>query len=97
MAELRSPKAAPSLEDLAHLEVQLEEVRFELDLTREARLRLEQEVRKLDQRLAARSAESAALKSRLAERDRYVAAIHTSFAWKVTEAIRGLFGRRWSS
>jgi predicted nuclease with TOPRIM domain len=90
-------QAVPSLEDLARLEVRLEELQFELSLTQEARIRLEQEVRRLEQRLAARGAEGAALKSRLGERERYVAAIHTSLAWRAIEAIRSLFGRRWSS
>jgi chromosome segregation ATPase len=100
MAESQAPlepKTVPSLEDLARLEVRLEEVRFELTLAQEARTRLEQEIRKLEQRLAARNSESAALKSRLAERDRYVAAIHTSLAWRAIESIRGLLGRKWSS
>lgn len=90
-------QAVPSLEDLARVEVRLEELQFELSLTQEARMRLEQEIRRLEQRLAARGAECAALRSRLAERERYVAAIHTSPAWRAIEAIRGLLGRRWSS
>lgn len=97
MAEPSKLKTVPSLEDIAHLEVRLEEVQFELSLTQEARMRLEQEIRRLEQRLAARGAECAALRSRLAERERYVAAIHTSPAWRAIEAIRGLLGRRWSS
>jgi predicted nucleic acid-binding Zn-ribbon protein len=95
--EMAESQAVPSLEDLARLEVRLEELQFELSLTQEARMRLEQEVRRLEQRLAARGAEGAALKSRLGERERYVAAIHTSLAWRLIEAIRGLLGRRWSS
>lgn len=79
------------------MEARLEQARFELELTREANARLEQEIRRLEQRLAARGAECAAFKSRLAERDRYVAAIHTSTAWKLVEGLRGLLGRRWRS
>ena len=90
-------RSALSLEELAGVEVRLEEARFEVKLARETNARLEQEVRRLEQRLASRNAESAALKSRLAERDRYVAAIHTSTAWKLIEGVRGLLGRRWSS
>ncbi|MHB8799697.1 MAG: hypothetical protein ACYDBY_14650 [Thermoanaerobaculia bacterium] len=90
-------RPTPSLEELAGVEVRLEQARFELELTREANARLEQEIRRLEQRLAARGAECAAFKSRLAERDRYVAAIHTSTAWKLIEGVRGLLGRRWSS
>ncbi|MHB1047374.1 MAG: hypothetical protein ACYC4P_15325 [Thermoanaerobaculia bacterium] len=90
-------RSAPSLGELARTEVRLEQALFELDLAREANARLEQEIRRLEQRLAARGAECAAFRSRLAERDRYVAAIHTSTAWKLIEGVRGLLGRRWSS
>ncbi len=90
-------RKTPSLEELAGVEVRLEEARFELKLAREANARLEQEIRRLEQRLAARGAECAAFRSRLAERDRYVSAIHSSFAWKIVEGMRGLLGRRWSS
>lgn len=86
----------PSLEELVGVEVRLEEARFELKLAQEANARLEQEVRRLEQRLAARNAENTSLRSQLEEKDRYIAAIRTSTGWKALQALRGVLGRQWA-
>ena len=81
--------------DPSRLAVRLEEARFEVELAHEARRRLEAEVHRLEARLAAAASERESLRGRLDERERYVSAIHGSAAWRLIQAIRGLFGRRW--
>lgn len=90
------PRPIPDLADLARVEANLEEVRFEAKLAGETNARLTREVHRLEQLLIARRSEAEALRGRLAERESYVTAIHGSFAWKAVEGLRGLLGRRWS-
>ena len=90
--EPETPRTEP---EAGRLAVRLEEARFDAELAREVRRRLEVEVRQLETRLAAANSESESLRGRLAERERYVAAIHGSAAWRLIQGVRGLFGRRW--
>lgn len=87
---------APSIEELAGVEVRLEKALFELKLQKEANARLEQEVRRLEQRLAARNAEYTSLRSVLEEKERYIAAIRTSTGWKALQGLRSILGRQWT-
>jgi|GEM_PF-1357630 hypothetical protein len=96
--------------DDAPVAARLEEAEFEAEMAREvgkrweARAqRLEAEVRRLEANgrrlevgLAASNAELETFRGRLAERDRYVKAIHDSGAWRLIQKVRGLFGRRWA-
>ena len=91
----REPEAPVNEPEAARLAVHLEEARFDVELTREMRRRLEVEMRQLETRLAAANSESESLRGRLAERELYVAAIHASAVWRLVQAVRGLFGRRW--
>jgi predicted nuclease with TOPRIM domain len=81
--------------EAARLAVRLEEARFEVELAQEARRRLEAETHRLETRLAALDSERESLRSRLDERERYIDGIHTSAGWRLIQAVRGWFGRRW--
>ena len=89
---------APSGEEesaRARLSVRLEALVFDVDLACKIRARLESELRRMEQQNANLEVERTSLRNRLDERERYVSAVHASFAWRLTQAMRGLFGRRW--
>lgn len=93
-----NPSSTPAPEDegsLARLEVRLDEVIFERDLARQTVKRLERETRQMERQVAQLRSEETALRNRLDERERYVAALHGSRGWKLLQALRGVFGRRW--
>jgi len=75
--------------------VELSEVRFERDLALKVQQRLAKELERAGRRLAEVEAERAALRSRLEERERYLAAVRASRPWRVVQFLRGLVGRRW--
>jgi len=75
--------------------VELLHARFERDLAVKSQERLEKELRRLERRLAEVEAERTALRTRLDERERYLAAIRASRPWKVIQLLRSLVGRRW--
>src|SRR5450759_1178299 len=79
----------------ASLSVRLEALAFDVELARKVRVRLESELRRMEQHNANLEVERTSLRNRLDERERYVSAIHASLAWKLTQAVRGVFGRRW--
>lgn len=76
-------------------QARIEELEYELSLSRELRRRLEEERRRIDAHLAAAEADRAHLLSVLAQRDGYVAAIHRSVVWRAAQALRRLVGRTW--
>ncbi|MEO6326413.1 MAG: hypothetical protein ABIT01_16305 [Thermoanaerobaculia bacterium] len=82
-------------ESRARLAVRLEGLKFDLELAGRVRIRLEAELRRQEQQYANLEVERDSLRHRLDERQRYVAAIHASGAWKLVQGVRGLFGRRW--
>lgn len=87
---------APTLEtELAEIEVRLEEAIAARDLARAARESAEAEARRLKEELALVKLDLAAVRGRLNERETYVKNLHASAGWKVLQAVRGLFGRRW--
>jgi chromosome segregation ATPase len=88
--EARNPEA-----ELAQVEVRLEEALAERDLARAARKGAEEEIRRLRQELTDAQSDLAAVRSRLTERLTYVRNLHASSGWKLLQAFRGLFGRRW--
>ena len=75
--------------------VELLQVRFERDVALKAQGRLEKELRRLERRLAELESERSALRTRLEERERYLAAIRSSLPWRLVQLLRGLVGRRW--
>jgi Skp family chaperone for outer membrane proteins len=68
---------------------------FERDLARRIQKRLETEIQRLQNHVAAIEADRNALRQRLDERERYLGALHASRGWRILQALRGLFGRRW--
>ncbi len=76
-------------------QARIEELEYELTLSREMLRRTEEERRRLDAHLAAAEAERANLRTALAQREAYVAAIHNSAVWKAAQALRRLLGRAW--
>lgn len=76
-------------------EPDLEAALFERDIARRIRGRLETEIRRLHHHISLVEADRSALRQRLDERERYVAAIHSSSGWRLLQWGRGLFGRRW--
>jgi chromosome segregation ATPase len=81
--------------ELAELEVRLAEALAERDLAREIRQRAEGEIRRLQDELVDAQTDLAAVRNRLTERLVYVRNLHASSGWKLLQAVRGLFGRRW--
>jgi Spy/CpxP family protein refolding chaperone len=73
----------------------IEELEYELGLSRELRRRLEEERRRLDAHLATAEADRIQLRAVLAQREAYIAAIHGSVVWKAAQALRRLLGRAW--
>jgi hypothetical protein len=92
--EDRTDEAAPGTDDRDPA-VDLLQARFERDLALKAQERLEKELRRFERRLAEVEAERTALRTRLEERERYLAAIRASRPWKLIQLLRGLVGRRW--
>ena len=79
----------------APLSPDVAEALFERDIARRIRGRLETEIRRLHHHISLVEADRNALRQRLEERERYVAAIHSSSGWRLLQWGRGLFGRRW--
>ncbi len=79
------PEPGPRLEELEH----------ELALSREIRRRLDGEIRRQEARIGALEAEAGHLRSVLAERERYLAAIERSLVWRAAQKLRRLAGRAW--
>jgi phage shock protein A len=73
----------------------VEKARHERELALAAVKRLEEEVRRLEYRVAELETDRVALKNRTEEAEAYVGAVKTSLAWRVVQALRGLVGRRW--
>jgi septal ring factor EnvC (AmiA/AmiB activator) len=93
-----NPTGTPAPEgeaSLARLEVRLDEVTFERDLARQTVKRLEREMRQMEHQVAQARSEEVALRSRLDERERYIAALHGSKGWRLLQGVRHVFGRRW--
>lgn len=86
----------PSRERLTpQARIDIEELEYELSLSRQLRRRLEEERRRLHAHLAAAEADRAHLLSVLAQREAYITAIHRSVVWRVAQALRRLVGRTW--
>ena len=76
-------------------QARIEELEYELGLSRELRRRIEEERRRLEAHLAAAEADRVHLRAVLAQREAYVAAIHGSVVWRAAQALRRLVGRTW--
>ena len=91
-----APGALPASDDsIAALEARLETATFERDLARSVQGRFDEERGRLEHRIALLMSDRSALRKRLDERERYLAAIHASAAWRAIQWLRGLVGRRW--
>lgn len=77
------------------LQDRIEELEYELALSRELHRRTDEERRRLDAHLAAVEARRIQLEAVLAQRETYIAAIHRSVVWRVAQALRRLLGRAW--
>lgn len=73
----------------------LDELEHELALSREIRRRLDGEIRRQEARVGSLEAEAGHLRSVLAERERYLAAIERSLVWRAAQKLRRLVGRSW--
>lgn len=91
-----APETLPASDDAAAaLNARLEAALFERDLARNVQRRFDEERSRLEHRIALLQSDRSALRKRLDERERYVAAIHASAAWRAVQWLRGLVGRRW--
>ncbi|HMA29311.1 MAG TPA: hypothetical protein VKS23_05560 [Thermoanaerobaculia bacterium] len=73
----------------------VEKARHEREMALAAAKRLEEEVRRLEYRVAELEADRVALKNRTEEAEAYVAAVKTSTPWRIVQALRSLVGRQW--
>ena len=73
----------------------VEKARHERELALAAVKRLEEEIRRLEYRVAELETDRVALKNRTEEAEAYVGAVKTSLPWRVIQTLRGLVGRRW--
>ena len=85
----------PVVPDDAWVSTRLEKARHERDMALAAVKRLEEDVRRLEYRIAELEIDRVALKNRTEEAESYVAAVKTSPPWRVIQSLRGLVGRRW--
>lgn len=86
---------AETIAQLALARVRLEEQTFAAEQARQVIDRLQSEIRRIEHRFVESETLRASLRNRLDERERYIGAIHASRAWKGTQWLRGLLGRRW--
>ena len=73
----------------------VEKARHEREMALAAVKRLEDEVRRLEYRLAELETDRVALKNRTEEAESYVSAVKTSTPWRAIQWLRGLAGRKW--
>ncbi|HEX5855917.1 MAG TPA: hypothetical protein VFZ57_09875 [Thermoanaerobaculia bacterium] len=73
----------------------VEKARHEREMALAAVRRIEEEVGRLEYRIAELQADRVSLKNRTEEAEAYVAAVKTSRPWRVIQALRGLVGRQW--
>jgi hypothetical protein len=91
-----SPTAPPSFteEEVARLQVALEQSRHDQEVLRELKTRLKRELSSLDRRVVELEGERDSLLARLSERDRVLDVMKQSRSWRWTQALRRLLGRR---
>jgi hypothetical protein len=92
---LTTPTTDELLKEAARIRADAEAAQFERDLALERERRAAEQVRRLELRQAEIRAELSALRARLDERERYLAAIHHSGGWRALQRLRQLVGRRW--
>ncbi|MGZ5425662.1 MAG: hypothetical protein ACXWE1_00485 [Thermoanaerobaculia bacterium] len=77
------------------ISARVEKARHEREMALAAVKRLEEEVRRLEYRIAELEVDRVALKNRTEEAEAYVAAVKASLPWRVIQSLRGLVGRKW--
>lgn len=73
----------------------VERARHDRDMALAAVKRLEDEVQRLQYRVAELEADRVALKNRTEESEAYVAAVKASAPWRAIQRLRSLVGREW--
>jgi phage shock protein A len=93
---MSAPEATrPVVPDEAWVSTRVEKARHEREMALAAVKRLEDDVRRLEYRIAELETDRVALKSRTEEAESYVAAVKTSLPWRVIQSLRSLVGRQW--
>ena len=93
---MSAPEATrPLVPDEAWVSTRVEKARHEKQLALAAVGRLEEDVRRLEYRIAELETDRVALKNRTEEAESWVAAVKTSRPWRVIQSLRGLVGRQW--
>lgn len=85
----------PVVPDDEWVSARLEKARHERAMALAGVARLEEDVRRLEYRIAELETDRVALKNRTEEAESYVAAVKTSLPWRVLQSLRGLVGRQW--
>ena len=85
----------PVVPDDAWVSARLEKALHEREMALAGVARLEEDVRRLEYRIAELETDRVALKNRTEEAESYVAAVKTSLPWRVIQSLRGLVGRQW--
>ena len=93
---MSAPEATrPLVPDDAWVSSRLEKARHEKEMALAGVKRLEEDVRRLEYRIAELETDRVALKNRTEEAESYVAAVKASLPWRVIQALRSLVGRQW--
>ncbi len=85
----------PTVPDEALVSTRLEIAHHEKELALAAVSRVEEDLRRLEYRIAELEADRVALKNRTEEAESYVAAVKTSLPWRLIQSLRSLVGRQW--
>jgi SAM-dependent methyltransferase len=89
------PAMSARVPDDAWVSARVEKARHEREMALAVAKRLEEEVRRLEYRVAELEADRVALKNRTEEAEAYVAAVKKSTPWRIVQALRALVGRQW--
>ncbi len=73
----------------------VEKARHERDLALAVAKRMQDELHRLEYRIAELEADRVALKNRTEEAEAYVAAVKASRPWRLIQFLRSLMGRQW--
>ncbi len=86
---------AATLPDEAFISARVEKTRHEREVALALARRLEEELRRLEYRIAELEADRVALRNRTEEAEAYLAAVRSSRPWRLIQFLRGLVGRQW--
>ncbi len=86
---------AATVPDEAFVSARVEKARHEREVALALARRLEEELKRLEYRIAELEADRVALKNRTEEAEAYLAAVRRSRPWRLIQFLRGLVGRQW--